>query len=119
MNVQAQGGAQPKDTQGASIPVAAKIQMRDASSTPKESPLAVSSSVLELKPPTNAVMMIIKAVTNDINFGDNSTLDGTANNGFMTLTAGDSLPVPVANGNSVHVVRTSADGSLHFYYELL
>jgi len=115
------GGSLPRGGGGEAIQVAYKTKNRDATTpTPRESPLTVSTTVLELKTPANAVVLVMFAGSNNLRFGDNATLDGTANKGYFVLTAGNFVALPVASAGSVWVKRDgAADVIVSFYYEML
>lgn len=95
--------------------------MRDASGTPKESPLTVSTSVLEIVPPIDAVNLVLLPVDADCRFGDNMTLDGTPNDGYAVAYTNEIVSIPVtSSGASIYVLRDgSVDVTLGFYFEVL
>lgn len=95
------------------------IEMRDASGTPKESPLTVSTSVLELVAPADGLYLVLRPMGGDCRYGDNGTLDGTANDGYAVVSANEAVRVPVADTVSVYVLRDgSIDVTLGFYFEV-
>ena len=120
MAVDADVSQLPQDAANRSIQVAHQIQMRDNSGTPKESPLTVSSSVLELVPPVNAVVLHLIAATNNLRFGDNAVLDGTAGDGYGIVTSGNSVDLACADGTSIHVLKDGAsDVIMSFWFDIL
>ena len=121
MAVETRDSSMPEDSQNKAIQVAHNVQMRDATTpTPRESPLTVSGSVLEIKIPNNAIVLNIFAGVNNLRFGDNAVLDGTANEGYAILTAGNFVSLPVASKDSIHVLRDGAsDVTMTFWFEML
>lgn len=114
------GGTLPIDGNHKPIQVASQIITQDGTGTPQESPLTVSSVVLELVIPTNADVLYIRAAVADIRYGDNATLDGTADDGYGLIPAGTALRIPCADGTSVHVLRDAAvDATAYFHFETL
>ena len=97
------------------------IIMRDATTpTPVESPLTVSNTVLELVPHQHATILHLRPVGADCRYGDNGTLDGTADEGYAVVAAGSSVDIPVKNGGSIYVLRNAAaDVTLGFHFEVL
>jgi hypothetical protein len=93
---------------------------RDATATPLESPLTVSSTVLEIKLHTHASILHLRPVNADVRYGDNGTLDGTADEGYAVVKDGASLDIPVKNGASIYVVRdSSTDVFLSFHFVVM
>ena len=114
------GGALPTDANNKPIQVAAGIQNRDAESTPNESPLTVTDTVDEIKIPINAAVLVVRAEDADLRIGDNSTLDGTANEGYFLIEDNERQAFPVAGGTSLHVMRDAAVSvKMYFYFEML
>ncbi len=111
------GGALPKDANAVSIPVGSTYVQVDASGTAKQSPLTVSSTELELVPPTNAVTLVIFPVTANIRYGKQDPLTGGAGEMYEVQTAGNFMMLPVADGASTWVMRdASTDASLNFHF---
>ena len=50
----------------------------------------------------------MKAKDADMRFGDNSTLDGSANKGHDILYDGERITLDVINGTSINVLRDAA-----------
>lgn len=96
------------------------ILNRDATTpTPNESPLTVSTVVLELVPHPHAKTLHLRPVGADVRYGDNGTLDGTANEGYAVVADGGSIDIPVTPGGSVYVLRDAAvNVALGFHFEV-
>lgn len=87
-----------------------KFSTVDNSGTPKNSPLAYSSSVITLTPPDDAVQLILTPSTNL----QVSELIGMGS--YYVITAGATHAMPVASMAAVYVKRDSADGTLNFRF---
>jgi hypothetical protein len=113
------GGALTQDTNRRSAQFYGDSANADATATPQLSPLTVSTSVLELKIPENATQVRLTASGADCRYGDNSTLDGTAGNGYSLLADGKTITLPCADQSSIHVLRDAAvDVTLSFGFDL-
>jgi len=84
--------------------------------TARQSPLTVSTTELELKPPANAITLVLMPNTNTLRAGKQDPLDGTAGNGYEIILAGNYAAFDVGGGESVWVMRDSADVSLSFRF---
>jgi hypothetical protein len=110
----------PIDGNNRAVQTAQRAVYQDAQETPKVSPLTVSSTALEIVPPTDAILFSARAVGADVRVGDNATLDGTEDEGYTLLPDGEWMLIPVANGASLHVVRDDdTDAELYFHFEVL
>ena len=112
----------PKGTDNQVIQVAAKIKTQDNEVTPNVSPLTVdTASGDEIVIPANAAILILRPFDEAVRFGENSaTLDGSADNGYNKIPAGQAQAIACANGDSVFVKSDSAtDCELHFHFEML
>ena len=111
------GGALPIDNNHKPIQVGYNIITQDASGTPKTSPLTVSSSALELVPMDASMKLTIRAAVADIRIAENSTLDGTLDDGYTIIPAGTAREIHCADGASVWVLRDAAvDATAYFDY---
>lgn len=122
MSIKTQGGGSlPKDANSKPINVASRFQNRDNTTpTAQESPLTVAGTPLEIVIPDNAVLVKIRASGADLRIGDNSTLDGTAGKGYFLLPDGFTITEPVADGNSIYVMRNAAVSvTMSFNFEIL
>jgi len=96
------------------------IITQDATGTPQDSPLTVSSTPLALVKPAGAEWLVLRPVGADCRFGDNAVLDGTANEGYAVVLDGLEARIPVRNSGNIWVLRDAAvDVGLGFYYEVL
>ena len=111
----------PCDQNGKAIQGAHTIVCHDAAGTVNVSPKAVSTTKIAIKAPTNAIRLWVKCDTNNLRFDENNTLDGSAaDKGYAILVKDfeyQSIPVCKA-GAITYFVRDSADGNLHFFFEL-
>ena len=118
-----QEGGLPRDIFHNRIQVAQNILNQDASVPKKISPLTVSSTVLEIIPPRFGLVIILNADLADLRYGTNQDLDSTItapveNHGYMLLRDGNSIAVPVADGDSLFLLRdASTDVTLYFSWE--
>lgn len=113
-------GSLPLDPNHKPIQVTYNHTQQDASSTPKVSPLTVSTVVLELVPPGDAIQLIIRATVADIRHGDNNTLDGTAADGYTVIPAGTAKEIDCADGASIFVLRDAGtDATANFEFKRL
>jgi len=114
------GGALPKDAEGNPIQTASTFVQSDATTpTAQQSPLAVSSTELEIKIRANSTHIVIRAETDDVRFGKQDPLDGTAGNPYEVLEVGQFMSLPVADATSVYVMRHTGDLTLHYHFETL
>jgi hypothetical protein len=117
-------GALPLDVQANPVQVANRIVSRDGTTpTAQESPQTGvdDSTALELAIPENALELVLTIRTNTARVGDNSTLDGTANEGYRQVLVDETLTIPCANGSSVFVKADAAlaDTDVHFHFNTL
>jgi hypothetical protein len=114
------GGTLPIDGNHKPVQVASNIISQDGTGTPLDSPQTISSSVVTVVPATNADLMYCRAAVADIRYGDNATLDGTADEGYGLIPAGSALYIPCADGGSIFFLRdAAADATLYFHFEQL
>ena len=89
----------------------------DGTDTPQQSPITVSSSEVELVAPDKAAQLVIRTVDEDI-YIDSAT--GVADDqGFILKATDGFISLDIKEGNSVFLVRSSADAEVHFFYNLL
>jgi len=118
MAIEAREGSLPEDASNEPIQVARTYIQEDATTpTSLKSPLTVSATELELKPPTNATNLVMTPLTNDLRFGRQDPL--TDGNKHAVFTVGNYISLPVADLASVWVMRDSADVALQFHFETL
>jgi hypothetical protein len=110
-------GALPVDPRGNSIPVGGRIGTQDATGTPKVSPLALTVTVVALAVPSNAIGIDITAESDDVCYGDNTTLDATSpatDQGASLLYEGSNKIKPCGGMTSFYV-RARNDNALLFF----
>ena len=90
------------------------IKTKDATSTPQESPLAYTTSEIELVIPSNAVEIVMRAST-DIRI---KTETGASD--YFVLPADTTMVFGVAKradaGESLYFIRDASNGTLNFYF---
>jgi len=113
------GGSLPIDASGKPIPVASSTQQRDGTATALESPVTVSATASTITIPTNAIVMVATSLDANCRFGDNTTLDGTANNGYDYIKQDTTRAIPVAGESTINFLRDSTtDVRLIFSFEM-
>lgn len=101
----------PLDADGRPIQVAARIQTKDGTGTPQNSPLAVSSAVKTLVVPEDAIVLWLKpSAALKV-----SELVGMSP--YFTFATDVWASLPVAGLTAVYVVRAAGDLTLDFYFE--
>lgn len=103
----------PRDDDEVAIQVSSRFVTSDISGTPKNSPLAVSSSELALKVPENAVVLWLNPSA------AMRVKDITSGTAYFVAAANVWVPVPVAGMTNVYVIRDSGDLTLQFYFEVV
>ena len=103
-----------QDAQGEVVQVAAGFQTQDATGTPQTSPLTVSNTVITIAVPDGAAELIIVYTDQAIRV---SEIVGMTR--YFVLNAGSAVVIPVANTDSVYLVRDSADATVQFFFNLL
>ncbi len=106
----------PRDSNLNPIPVACDIITQDGTAvTPLESPQSLTTTAVKtIVPPAGALVMVGRSAA-DVRYGDNVTLDGTANEGYMLCSGGVDFRVPCADGGSIYV-RNDVTGTNNFYF---
>ena len=105
----------PRDSNLNPIPVACDILTQDATGTPIDSPKSLTTTaVFTFVPPPGALVMVGRSAA-AVRYGDNVTLDGTANEGYMLASGSETFRVPCADGGSIYV-RNDATGTNNFYF---
>ena len=91
------------------------VKYQDVSGTPKTSPLAVTTAIVEIIPPDGAVMAFFKFDGDDGKIGG----DADFSEGYVLADENAwSLPVPCHNGRSIYVSADDGSGNLSFYFEM-
>lgn len=114
------GGVLPRDEKSNPVQVASSIVTKDGTGTPIDSPKSLTTTaVFTFVPPSKAVMMVCRSAA-AFRYGDNATLDGTANEGYMAASADTDTRIPCAGGGSIYVRNESTGtNNFFFYFELL
>ena len=110
-------GALAIDPRGTPIQVGGRISTQDATGTPKVSPLALTTGVTTLTVPTNAIGIDLTAESDDICYGDNSTLDASSpadGAGCSLLYEGSNKIKPCGAMTSFYV-RARNDNAVLFF----
>lgn len=118
MAVSNKGGGLSTDGDNHPIPVGNSIVTQDATGTPKVSPLALTVTVVALTVPANAIGIDLTAESDDICYGDNTTLDATspaAAQGCGLLYEGSNKIIPLA-GTTTFYIRARNDNALLFFH---
>ena len=112
-------GALPEDSKGRTIQVATNIQMEDDTATPLVSPQTNTGTVTTLVIPANAVALIMLVTGTAVRYGENTTLDGTAGDGYGLIPDGASIALPCANLEALSFNRDPVSGTatLYFHFE--
>lgn len=104
-----------KDAKGTAVPVAAGFLTQDATGTPQTSPLAVSNSVITIAVPDGAAELVIVHADEAIRVSEIVTVAR-----YFVLPGGFSAVVPVADTDSVYLLRDgSSDSTVQFFFSLL
>src|SRR5882757_484085 len=98
------------DSNGVPLQTPTKFVTQDVSGTPKNSPLAYSSSVVTLTVPDDAVQLILSPTT------DLRVSDDVAMARYDVVVAGSKEAFSVGSMASVYIVRDTADGSVRFRF---
>ena len=112
----------PIDQAGNPVQVGHTIVCHDGHGTTNVSPKAVAGTAIAITAPTNAVRLWVKCDTNDLRFGENATLDGSAiDKGYAILVKDlEYQPIPVSKASAItYFVQDSAGGNLHFFFEII
>jgi len=118
--IKSENGLLPKDNNNNAIQIGSEIQNRDDTTpTPLESPQTVTGTITTIVPPGNSVSMLVRAVGNDLRYGDNTVLDGTANEGYGFIPDGSATVLPCANGKNITFKQDSANVTMYFHFEML
>lgn len=106
----------PRDSNLNPIPVACDIITQDGTSpTPVESPKSLTTTaVFTFVPPAGALVMVCRSAA-DVRYGDNATLDGTANEGYMLAAGNTDFRIPCADVGNIYV-RNDVTGTNNFYF---
>lgn len=108
-------GRAPVETNGNHIQAASSFLTADATASPNTSPLTVSTAVIVLLVPKNAVSVTMYATTNDTRVSED---DGAAT--YFVLKAGTLASFPCAYQNDIYVVRDGgSDATLQFFFNLI
>lgn len=103
------------DDNGTHLQAANSFVTADITGTPKTSPLTVSSAVIPLAVPTNAVSAVFYATTNDTRISED---DAAAN--YFVLKAGVLVTLPCTKQKNIYVVRDgSSDATLQFAFNVV
>ncbi|HEX9059102.1 MAG TPA: hypothetical protein VF941_02890 [Clostridia bacterium] len=91
------------------------FQTQDATGTPITSPKTVSSSVITLIVPTNAIAIVIICGTNLVRVSEDSAV---AN--YAVLPSNVPVEFPVTQQNNVYLLRDGAsDATVQFFFKCL
>lgn len=108
-------GRMLKDSNGTAIQKAAILSTLDGTGTPQQSPIAVSSSEVEVVVPDYGAEVIIH--TNQDIWIDNKT--GVSSSQGGKLIADVYLKLSVEPGSSLFLVRDSADATVSLFWQNL
>lgn len=105
-----------RDTNNQVMHVARRIRTQDGNTgTPKESPLTVSSTIIEIQVPAEAIELIIIDVSADMRFSEDPTMGR-----YAVMPANTGLVLQCADGESLYVVRNGGiDVTMQFYFHCL
>ena len=109
-----------KDANRQAIQVANDIITQDGTGTPIESPKSLTTTAtFTFVPPAGALVMICRSPA-AFRYGDNVTLDGTANEGYMYGPAETDVRIPCADGGSIYIANhATGTNNLYFFFERL
>ena len=109
------GATASLDDNGAKLQTANSFVTADITGTPKTSPLTVSSVVIALAVPTNAVSVIFYSTANDVRVSED---DAAAN--YFLLKASTLVAFPCAKQKNIYVVRDAgSDATLQFAFNVV
>lgn len=92
------------------------FQTEDATATPVTSPKTVSSTVIILEVPTNALSLVVYSTANAVRVSDEST----AASHYFVCAASTLVSFPVAKMDKVYLLRDgSSDATVQFYFVTL
>lgn len=96
--------------------VARGIRTQDGNTaSPKESPLTVSSTIIEIQVPLEAVELIILDVSADMRFSEDPTMGR-----YAVMPANTGLALQCADRNPYYVMRDGGvDVTMQFYFHVL
>jgi hypothetical protein len=86
------------------------IQTSDATASPQNSPLTITTGVTTIAVPTNAAEMVVKC---DVAIRISEVAAMTT---YFTLPASTVLAVPLARTDSIYIRGDAAGGTLQFYF---
>ena len=114
-----QTGSLGQDASMQPIQSATKWDAQDATpSTTIKSPLAVSSTEIDMVVPVNAVTIVCSPVGADVRVANTDA--GTATAPYRVIKDGTTLSLPVANMTDLHFLRdASTNLTLHFHFEFV
>jgi len=101
---------------GQPVYMGGKPVYKDASGTPKTSPIAIDTNIIEIVPPAGAVFCYLRPRNVDLRIGN----DAAHTNGYMIVEAASWSPaITVTNGDSIYVSADSGTDSLNVMFEVL
>lgn len=112
----------PQDQAGKAVQAGHTIVCHDGHGTTNVSPKAVAGTAIAITAPANAIRLWVSCDTEDLLFGENATLDGSAiDKGYCTLKKDlnpTAIPITKA-GTIIYFVQSATGGNLHFFFELI
>lgn len=99
------------DPNGNPIDVPGSVVFKDATATPKLSPVTPVSGQVVLKPPANALYCVFRT-------SDDGSVSDTANgaNGYYPVTSNQDFRYPCTNGQSIYI---DSNNPVFFMFEVL
>ena len=105
-----------RDGSHEAVQVGGSFQTSDATASPNKSPLTVSSSVITLIVPDNAVRFVGYSVTNDTRVSPEST----AADNYFVIKAGATVSFDCARMANIYLLRDAgADATFDFYFTIV
>lgn len=102
-----------RDDNNEAVQIGSTFVTQDATDTPQDSPLAFSTTVIEIKVPERAVEFIVNP-DQDLRISEDSAMST-----YDVIASGTKEAVSCGRMESIYIVRDSADGTANFRFTLI
>lgn len=102
-----------RDQNQVAVQIGTSFQTIDSSDTPKESPVAFSSTIIAITVPDRAVEFIVNP-TQDMRISEDPTMAS-----YDVIAKDTKEAIECAVMQTIYIVRDSANGSLNFRFNLI
>lgn len=106
-------GSMMRDDNHEPLQIGTSFQTSDATASPKNSPLAYSSTTITITVPDNAAEFICQPST-DLRVSEVSSMAT-----YYIVRSSTAEAIPCVKMSSIYIVRDSADGTLQFRFTLV